>query len=72
VKLTLSNDPRDKLLAVLNWSIGKWRRGADYQRAPMYFYACLAWHQGLSTDDKETVLTGTAGNAYLTRAIHRC
>jgi hypothetical protein len=23
----------------------------------MYFDACLEWHQGLSADDKETVLT---------------
>jgi hypothetical protein len=39
----LSSDPRDKLLAALNWVTGKWRAGDDYQRAPMYFDAepCL-------------------------------
>ena len=57
VKPSLSSDPRDKLLAALNWTIGKWRRCADYRKAPMYFDACLEWHQGLSSDDKETVLT---------------
>ena len=54
---SLSSDPRDKLLAALNWPVGKWRRGTDYQKAPMYFDACLAWHEKLSADDKETVLT---------------
>jgi hypothetical protein len=52
-----SNDPRDKLLAALNWATGKWRSSKDYGRAPMYFDACLAWHEALSADDKETVLT---------------
>jgi hypothetical protein len=57
VKPALSNDPRDKLLAALNWSIGKWRRSAEYKRAPMYFDACYEWHKRLSADDLETVLT---------------
>ncbi len=57
VKPGLSDDARDKLLAALNWKIGEWKRGADYQRAPMYFDACLAWHQQLSADQQETVLT---------------
>ena len=52
-----SNDARDKLLAALNWSVGKWRNSKDYGRAPMYFDACFAWHEKLSADDKETVLT---------------
>ena len=57
VKPSLSEDPRDKLLAALNWTIGKWCRGTDYRKAPMYFDACLEWHQRLSADDQETVLT---------------
>ena len=57
VNPSLSSDPRDKLLAALNWKIGEWKRGTDSQRAPMYFDACLAWHQQLSADQQETVLT---------------
>jgi hypothetical protein len=57
VRPSLSDDPRDKLMAALNWATGKWRRGPDYQRAPMYFDACYEWHRGLSADDLETVLT---------------
>jgi hypothetical protein len=57
VNPTLSSDPRDKLLAALNWPYGQWKRSAEYQRAPMYFDACLEWYQGLSDDDHETVLT---------------
>jgi hypothetical protein len=57
VNPSLSNDARDKLLAALNWATGKWKRGADYQKAPMYFDACYEWHRGLSADDLETVLT---------------
>jgi hypothetical protein len=44
-------------LAALNWPYGQWKRSAEYARAPMYFDACLEWHQGLSADDHETVLT---------------
>jgi hypothetical protein len=59
VKPSLSEDPRDKLLAALNWPIGKWKRRTDpdYNRAPMYFDACWEWYQRLSDDDHETVLT---------------
>jgi hypothetical protein len=53
----MSSDSRDKLLAALNWSIGKWRRGPHYDRAPMYFDACREWHERLSEDDKDLVLT---------------
>src|SRR5262250_279042 len=41
VRPSLSNDPRDKLMAALNWYYGKMKRTAEYQRAPMYFDACL-------------------------------
>jgi hypothetical protein len=39
VRPSLSNDPRDKLLAALNWSHGKLKHGAAYGIAPMYFDA---------------------------------
>jgi hypothetical protein len=57
VNPTLSDDPRDKLLAALNWPIGKFREGTEYQRAPLYFDACYEWGRKLSADDLETVLT---------------
>ena len=57
VRPIMSNDPRDKLLAALNWPYGQWKRSAEYIKAPMYFDSCLEWHQGLSADDHETVLT---------------
>ena len=50
---SLSDDSRDKLLAALNWPIGKWKgRSSDYQRAPMYFDACYEWFQRLSIEDE--------------------
>jgi len=55
VNPSLSSDARDKLLATLNWSCTKGSR--DYDRAPIYFDACREWHQKLSADDKELVLT---------------
>ena len=57
VNSSLSNDPRDKLLAALNWSYGELKHSTEYDRAPMYFTACLEWHQKLSADDQETCLT---------------
>jgi hypothetical protein len=48
----MSSDPRDRLLATLDWSHGQWKRSAEYAKAPMYFDACLAWHQHLSADDQ--------------------
>jgi hypothetical protein len=57
VNPSLSNDPRDKLLAALNWSYGKLKRGAEYDRAPLYFDGCWEWFQRLSADDQELVLT---------------
>jgi hypothetical protein len=57
VNPSLSSDPRDKLLAALNRSYGKLKHSAPYDRAPMYFDACLEWHERLSADEQETVLT---------------
>ena len=53
----LSDDPRDKLAAALSWSVGKLKNSIQYERAPLYFDACLEWHQKLSTDDQETIQT---------------
>ena len=57
VRPSLSDDARDKLLAALNWSYGKVKDSTTYGRAPMYFDACLEWHERLSADDKQLVLT---------------
>jgi hypothetical protein len=57
IRPSLSDDPRDKLLAALGWPIGKMRHSAEYKRSPMYFDGCLAWYERLSADDKETCLT---------------
>jgi hypothetical protein len=57
VKPGLSHDARDKLLAALNWPIGKWKQSAEYAKAPFYFDACLEWCQRLSDVDRETLLT---------------
>ena len=57
VEPSLSDDPRDKLAAALSWSWGKQKNSIQYERAPMYFDACLEWHERLSADDKELVLT---------------
>ena len=54
---SLSSDPRDKLLAALNWPYGQWKRNVEYAKAPLYFDGCYEWHQALSDDDLETVLT---------------
>ena len=57
VNPSLSSDPRDKLLAALNWSYGKLKHSDPYDRAPMYFEACLVWHERLSANDQETCRT---------------
>ena len=57
VNPTLSSDARDKLLAALSWSYGKLKGSAEYQKAPMYFGACLEWHERLSPDQQETCRT---------------
>jgi hypothetical protein len=42
VQPALSDDPRDKLAAALNWHYGRLRESATYQRVPIYFNAVLA------------------------------
>jgi hypothetical protein len=44
---------RDKL----NWFYGKLKHSDPYDRAPMYFDACLVWHERLSPDQQETCRT---------------
>jgi hypothetical protein len=57
VRPSMSSDPRDKLLAALNWSYGNLNGNATYDRAPMYFDACQEWYEKLSEDDQETCRT---------------
>jgi len=54
---TLSHDNHDKVMACLLWWKARDKSDPDHVKAPHYFDACLEWHQGLSADDKETVLT---------------
>jgi len=58
----MSDDPKDKLAAVLNWPCQK--RSDEYRRAPMYFDACRAWFDGLSLDKAE--LAATVHEIYVT------
>ena len=57
VNPSLSSDPRDKLLAALGWHYGRQKGNPEYQRAPMYYDLLTKWHERLSGDDKELVLT---------------
>jgi hypothetical protein len=57
VRPSMSSDARDKLLAALNWTHGKSKDSAAYGIAPMYFDACLQWHEALSADDQELCRT---------------
>ena len=57
VTSSLSGDPSDKLAATLCWSYGLYKQTSEYAKAPIYFDLCLEWHQHLSADDKELVLT---------------
>jgi hypothetical protein len=53
---TLSNEPVDKIMASLNYMIGKWgTKNADYVKAPSYFDACCEWFQLLPLDHREIV-----------------
>jgi hypothetical protein len=57
VRPTMSSEPRDKLLAALNWSYENPKGNETYDRAPMYFDACGEWYERLSEDDQETCRT---------------
>ena len=64
VNPSLSDDPRDKMLAALNWPIGMSRREPDFARAPIYYAACKEWFDRLSLDHVE--LVGTVQTIYNT------
>jgi hypothetical protein len=55
VKPGPSNDAADKMHAALNWSIGKFKGGTSYVRAPFYFDACWQWYQGLTQAQQDWV-----------------
>jgi hypothetical protein len=52
-----STDAKDKLLACLNWPVGrmKLKTDATYQAAPFYFDACWEWYRSLSSDQQDAV-----------------
>jgi hypothetical protein len=65
VRPSLSDDPRDKLLAALNCWCGMFKKGISYKRASMYFDACWEWFQALPEGGQETVLTlAVVGSAH--------
>jgi hypothetical protein len=53
---SLSGGPAHKLIAALNWSIGRNRKSDTYRKAPRYFDDCLAWYERL-TEDQQDYLT---------------
>jgi hypothetical protein len=57
VRPSLSSDPRDKLAAALGWHYGQFKQSREYQIAPIYFDMLVEWHEKLSAEDKELVLT---------------
>jgi hypothetical protein len=57
VRPSLSDAPRDKLAAALGWHYGQFKQSREYQIAPIYFDMLVEWHEKLSADDKELVLT---------------
>jgi hypothetical protein len=57
VKPSLSESPRDKLAAALGWHYGQFKKSREYRIAPIYFDMLVEWHEKLSADDKELVLT---------------
>ena len=54
---TLSHDNHDKVMACLLWWKARDKSDPDYVKAPRYFDAILAWHEGLSFVDKERCAT---------------
>jgi len=67
----LSDDPKDKLAAALNCWVGMLKRSTTYERAPMYFDACLEWFYKLSDDERDAVraIADAAGSAHKDAAL---
>jgi hypothetical protein len=63
---SLSGGPAHKLIAALNWSIGRNRKSDAYRKAPRYFDDCLAWYERL-TEDQQDYLTYVVGDEYAER-----
>src|ERR1700746_1252834 len=61
---TLSHDAHDKLMAALNWYVGRNKSDPQYVRAPFYFDAVLKWRNDLSADNED--LLGTVITIYTT------
>jgi hypothetical protein len=53
----LSDDRFDKLVAALNWWVGRNKARPEYVQAPHYHDAVQRWWERLSLDDQERVHT---------------
>jgi hypothetical protein len=53
----LSSDSRDKLMAALGWHYARQKDSAAYAKAPIYYDLLAQWHERLSAEDRELVLT---------------
>jgi hypothetical protein len=54
----LSDDAVDKMLACLNYTVGKWRtKNVDYVKAASYFDACLQWYQLLPSEEDRRMVS---------------
>jgi hypothetical protein len=53
----LSHDAHDKLMAALNWYVGRNKSDPQYVRAPFYFDAILKWRNDLSADNEDLMWT---------------
>ena len=61
----LSHDAHDKLMAALNWYVGRNKSDPQYVRAPFYFDAVLKLRNDLSADNED--LLGTVITVYTLR-----
>jgi hypothetical protein len=53
----LSHDAHDKMMAALQWHVGRYKSDPEYMRAPFYYDQVLEWFEALSLDNKELVHT---------------
>jgi hypothetical protein len=55
-KLAQAANPKDRLLASLNWRIGlSGEADPDYQASPSYYDAAWEWYRSLSLSQKDMV-----------------